>query len=148
MCKLDVFPLDKYFIPDADALGRNKNIYNVPHLKMEVKSNTTLLGFGVEDITDELESPYISRFQSFKPCLDQEKYIVPPVNNTPINDETRVDNITYLESLHHASGVNDMPPYSNLKEDVVHKGINHSLENLFLPPFPLKGEDVINDAPS
>ena len=72
--KLDVFPLAKYFVlPNIDALGSNENIHNVLHSKMEAKSNGPLLGFGVEDIMVEFESPHISGFQSFKPCLDQEE---------------------------------------------------------------------------
>lgn len=41
-----------------------------------------------------------------------------------------------------------MPHFSNLKEDVVHEGTNHSFKNVSLPPFLCEEEDVINDTPS
>ena len=49
--------------------------------------NPPHLGFGVGDIMDEFESCYMSGFQCFQPCLDQED-IVPQVNDTTIDDET------------------------------------------------------------
>jgi hypothetical protein len=45
-------------------------------------------------------------------------------------------------------GIDDMPSSYKLKEDVVRKSIDHSLQNLFLHLFPLIEEDVINDSPS
>ena len=64
------------------------------------------------------------------------------------NDEIVVDDIIDLESWHHVSSVDNMPPCSNFKENIVHKGIDQSLQKLFFPSFLLKKEDVINDAPS
>ena len=108
--KLDVFSLAKDVLsPNINAPRSNENIHNVLHLKMKVKSNALLLGFGVKDTTDELESPYISRFQSFQPCLYQEEDIVPQVNDTHADDETIVDDIIDSKSLHHASNVDDIP---------------------------------------
>ena len=82
---------------------------------MVFKYKPPLLGFGVEDITNEFELP----------CLDQEEDIVALVNDTPIDYETFIDDIIYLESLHQATGV-------------IHRGINHYFQNFFFPPFSLK----------
>lgn len=82
----------------------------------------------MEDIVDEFDSPYILGVQSFQPYWYQEEdNIVPLVNDTPTNDETIVVDITYLESLHLASSVDNIPPCSVMKEDVVQKIIYLSL---------------------
>lgn len=78
---------------------------------------------------------------------DLEEIIVPQVIDPPTNDETIVDDITYLVGLHHTLGFYGMSPYINLEEDVVHKGTSHFSEDFSLPSFIFK-EDVINDTPS
>lgn len=73
--------------------------------------------------------------------------IIPLGNDTHVDEETIIDGIIDLESLHHALGFNDISPCSNLREDVVYEGNDYSLENFSLPPFLLKEEDTINDTP-
>ena len=87
------------------------------------------MSFGAKDTANEIESPCMSRFPSSHHCLDQEEYIIPPVDDTPIEDETIVDHITNLEKLHHTLSVDDIPPNSNFKEGVICKSMNHSLQN-------------------
>ena len=106
------------------------------------------MGFGDEDIIDEFESSYISGFHYFQACSNQEEDIVPQVIDTPAHDETGVYDTTYLESLHHASGFDDTPPYSNLKEVVFCEGTDHPLEIFSLPSFLMQEGDTIDDTPS
>lgn len=44
--------------------------------------------------------------------------------------------------------VGKVSPSISLEKDVVYEDFDHSLQNSFLPHFPLKVEDVINDDPS
>ena len=76
-------------------------------------------------------------FLYFPPSLPPIQYDVPPSVNPPLLS-FGADDITNLESLDHASSVDDMPPFSNVKKDFVYKGIGHSLQNLFMLSVPLK----------
>ena len=87
-------------------------------------------------------------FQPFQACPNQEEYFVPLVNDTLVDHEIIIGDVTNSEILHHASSIDDIPSSSTFKEDGVHKGIDHYLQNLFKPPFPLKEEDAINDTHS
>lgn len=85
--------------------------------------------------------------QYIPPSLPPVQNDVPPTVNPPLLS-FRVDDIKDSKILHNYVGVDDMPPCSNVKKDVIRKGINHALQNLFLPHFPSMKKDVINDTPS
>ena len=59
-----------------------------------------------------------------------------------------VDNITYLVGIHHTLGFYGMLPYDHVEENVVHKGIDHALEDFSLLTAIFKEKYVINDTPS
>lgn len=74
--------------------------------------------------------------------------ILSQFEDTLVDDETVVNEIIYSKDLHHATDASGIPPYVDLEGNGVHKVINNSLQNFFLPPFSFKQGDVINDAPS
>ena len=63
------------------------------------------MDFGTNDIIDEIESPYISGFHSLHPCPNKEGDIIPPVNDTPADEEIVLDGFIYFESLHYENWV-------------------------------------------
>lgn len=71
-------------------------------------------------------------FHSLQPCSNEEETIVPQVIDSPIDDETSVND---LVGLHHTLGFDFMPPHSILEEDVVLEDIEHFLEDFSLPTF-------------
>ena len=136
----DVITLEKHFVLlDTNSPCSNESIHRVPHLKTMVISNPLLLDFGVDDITYEIESPYISGFDSLQPCLDMEEVVFPQSIDPLVHVENIVDDNAKLTKLHHTLGVDGMLTYSNLKEYVICEVTRYLLKMfLHLHFFPRK----------
>lgn len=89
--------------------------------------------------------PNSTQFEDLPPKFIFVKDIVPQDTNPFTNDEVILEAVMDVVELHHALGFNCIPPYTNLEEVVVPKGIDHFFEEFYLPTFPMEDE---NDTPT